>query len=146
MSRLYEPDVRAYLAGFDFCLLVETFSKTFPSLLFPLHYVFIVPGVKLTDAVTARLSGGVVLLIRKELGKYVEQVTVEYDNIVIKLSKDFFGTNTPIVLLGVYLPPTSSTYYRETEIHNGIALSEQCVMDIVEDLGDVPFILRQSAC
>ena len=148
MSRLYEPDVRAYLAGFDFCLLVETFSKTFPSLLFPLHYVFIVPGVKLTDAVTARLSGGVVLLIRKELGKYVEQVTVEYDDniIVIKLSKDLFGTNTPIVLLGVCLPPTSSTYYRETEIHNGIALIEQCVMDIVEDLGDVPFILRQSAC
>ncbi len=142
MSRLYEPDVRAYLADFDFCLLVETFSKTFPSLLFPLHDVFIVPGVKLTDAVTARLSGGVVLLIRKELGKYVEQVTVEYDNIiVIKLSKDLFGTNTPIVLLGVYLPPTSSSYYRETEIHNGIALIEQCVMDIVEDLGDVPFIL-----
>ena len=63
------------------------------------------------------------------------------DIIVIKLSKDLFGTNTPIVLLGVYLPPTSSTFYRETEIHNGIALIEQCVMDIVEDLGDVPFIL-----
>jgi len=77
LSRLYEPDVRAYLADLDFCLLVETFSKTFPSLLFPLHDVFIVAGVKLTDAVTARLSGGVVLLIRKELGKYIEQITVE---------------------------------------------------------------------
>ena len=113
MSRLYEPDGCAYLADFDFCLLVETFSKTFPSLLFPLHDVFIVPGVKLTDAVTARLSGCMVLLVTKELSIYVEQVTVEYDNkIVIKLSKDLFGTNTPIVLLGVYLRPTSSTYYR----------------------------------
>ena len=83
-----------------------------------------------------------VLLIRKELGKYTKQVTVEYENIiVIKLSKDLFGTNTPVVLLGVYLPPTSSTYYRETKTHNGIALSDQCVMDIVEDLGHVPFIL-----
>ena len=71
----------------------------------------------------------VLLIKKKELGKYVEQVTVEYDNIiVIKLSKDLFGTNTPTVLLGVYLPPTSSTYYRETEIQNGIALIEQCVM------------------
>ena len=60
---------------------------------------------------------------------------------MIKLSKDLFGTNTPIVPLAVYLPPTSSTYYRETETHNGIALSDQCVMDIVEDLGHVPFIL-----
>ena len=84
-----------------------------------------------------------VLLIRKESGKYTKLVTVEYENIiVIKLSKDLFGTiNTPIVPLGVYLPPTSSTYYRETETHNGIALSDQCVMDIVEDLGHVPFIL-----
>ena len=60
-----------------FVFLVETFSRTFPSLLFPLHDMFIVPGVKLTDAVTARLSGGVVLLIRKESGKYIEQITVE---------------------------------------------------------------------
>ena len=77
LSRLHEPDACAYLADFDFCLLVETFSKTFPSLLFPLHDVFIVPGVKLTDAVTARLSGCMVLLVRKELGKYIEQITVE---------------------------------------------------------------------
>ena len=60
---------------------------------------------------------------------------------MIKLSKDLFGTNTPNVPLAVYLPPTSSTYYRETETHNGIALCDQCVMDIVEDLGHVPFIL-----
>ena len=39
--------------------------------------------------------------IDKKRGKYLEQVKVEYDNIiVIKLSKkDLFGTNTPVVLL-----------------------------------------------
>ena len=52
--------------------------------------MFIVPGVKLTDAVTARLSGGVVLLIRKELGQYVEQVTVEYNILVINQSLFYF--------------------------------------------------------
>ena len=67
LARLYEPDVRSYIANFDFVLLVETFSNTFPSLLFPLYDVFLVPGVKLTDATTARLSGGVALLVRKEL-------------------------------------------------------------------------------
>ena len=74
--------------------------------------MFIVPGVKLTDAVTARLSGGVVLLIRKELGKYVEQVTVEYDDsiIVIKLSKDLFGTNTPVVRSAWSLLATNIVY------------------------------------
>ena len=80
LSRLYEPDVCVYLVDFAFCLLVETFFKTFLSLLVLLHDVFTVPGVKLTDALTAWLSGGVVLLIRKELGKHVQQVMVEYDN------------------------------------------------------------------
>ena len=46
-----------------------------------------------------------------------------------------------IWFFNVYLPPTVSTYSWETEIHSGIALIELCVMDIVEDLGDVLFIL-----
>ena len=73
-------------------------------------------------------------LLRKEFGKHVDYVKVEHDNItVIKLSKDLFGTNTSIVLLGVYISPTSSAYYQETKIHNGIALVEQCILDIEEE-------------
>ena len=80
-------------------------------------------------------------LLRKEFGKHVDYVKVEHDNmIVIKLSRDLFGKNAPIVLLGVYIPPTSFVYYRETEIHNGTALTERCILDIVEDLGHMPFI------
>ena len=80
-------------------------------------------------------------LLRKEFGKHVDYVKVEHDNmIVIKLSRDLFGKNAPIVLLGVYIPPTSFAYYRETEIHNRTALTERCILDIVEDLGHMPFI------
>ena len=104
-STMWTRCTYAYLTDFDFCLLVmvESFSTTFPSVLFPLHDAFIVSGVKLNwclNSPTFWESGSIDYLIRKELGKYIEQVKVEYDNIiVIKLSKDLLGTNTPIVLL-----------------------------------------------
>ena len=139
MARLYEPDVRSYIANFDFVLLIETFSNTFPSLLFPLYDVFLVPGVKLTDATTARLSGGVALLVRKELSHFVDEIHTEYDNVIIlKLSKELLGTESEVVLLGSYTPPVNSVYYKETEITNGISLIEQCIMDVIETVGDLP--------
>ena len=54
--------------AFDFCLLVETFASSIPSHLFPEHDVIITPGVRLTKAVTARLSGGLALLVKKSSG------------------------------------------------------------------------------
>ena len=111
MARLYEPDVRSYIANFDFVLLTETFSNTFPSLLFPLYDAFSVSGVKLTDATTARLSGGVALLVRKEMSHFVDQIHTEYDNVIIwKLSKELLGTESEVVLLGSYTHPANSVY------------------------------------
>ena len=66
LSTIYQPCVRSYISGFDFILLTETFSTCFPVHLFPLHDVFVSPGVRLTDSKTARLSGGVALLVRKK--------------------------------------------------------------------------------
>ena len=142
LSSLYDADTRLYLSAFDFCLLVETFALSIPSHLFPEHDVIITPGVRLTEAVTARLSGGLALRVKKQWSSFVEQVHVEYDNmIVLKVSKDLLGTEKPVVLLGVYLPPSSSSYYHETDIQNGVAMIEQCILDVIESLGDLPLIL-----
>ena len=61
--------------------------------------------------------------------------------IVLKVSEDSLGTEKPVVLLGVYLPPGSSGCYHETDIQNGVAMTEQCILDVIEILGDLPFIL-----
>ena len=50
---------------------METFRVNFPSHLFPVHDVFLSPGIRLSDATTARLSGGVALFIKKEEEKTV---------------------------------------------------------------------------
>ena len=78
-----------------------------------LYDAFLVPGVKLTDATTARLSGGMALLVRKELSRFVDQIHTEYDNFIIwKLSKEILGSESEVVLLGSYTPPANSVLQR----------------------------------
>ena len=71
MSKVFPPFCNKvlvpYILAYDFVLLTETFSVDFPSHLFPLYTVFVSPGIKLTDAPTGRLSGGVALLVGKLL-------------------------------------------------------------------------------
>ena len=117
-------------------------TEGFLPLLFLLYYVFLMPGVKLTDAATVCLSGGVALLVRKELSRFVDQIHTEYDNaIILKLSKELLGTESEVVLQGSYTPPANSVYYKETEITNGISLTGQCIMDVTETVDDLSLIV-----
>ena len=121
-------------------LLTETFSTDFPSHLFPLYTVFVSPGIKLTDAPTGRLSGGVALLVRKQFARFVMQIHVEYDYcVVLQLSKELFGLDKDCILLGIYLPPSNSIYYKDCEIDNGMSLVENCTFDIIDQHGELLF-------
>ena len=118
-------------------MLTETFSTCFP-----LHDVFVSPGVRLTASKTARLSGGAALLVRKKLNSFVKHVRVEFDNCVtLKLLKELTGMTVGCVLIGMYLPPSQSLYYADTEIDNGVSLLEQCIIDILEETGKIPIII-----
>ena len=41
----------------------------------------------------------------------------------------------------MYLPPSQSLYYTDTEIDNGVALLEQCIIGIFEESGELPIII-----
>ena len=121
-------------------LLTETFSTDFPSHLFPLYTVFICPRIKLTDAPTGRLSGGVALLVRKQFARFVKQIHVEYDYcVVLQLSKELFGLDKDCILLGIYLPPSNSKNYKDCEIDNGMSLVENCIFVIIDQHSELPF-------
>ena len=62
---------------YDFVLLVETFTETVPDSMFPSHNPFVSPGVNFSDSIHGRLSGGVVLLVRKELCEYAERIDLK---------------------------------------------------------------------
>lgn len=138
MTPLYDSDVQLYIRTFDFVCLTETFSITFPSFLYPDYEPFISPGIRLTDATTARLSGGVVVMVRKAYLHLVRHITVEYDNTVVLHVK---YSDLELALIGMYLPPANSVYYAETEISNGVSLLEQCLIDIFQEIGDCPLLI-----
>ena len=127
---------------YDFVLLVEIFTETVPDSIFPSHKPFVLPGVKVSDSIHGRLSEDVVILVRKELCKYVEWIYVETDNIIVlRLSHRLLGTPTDCLLVGAYLPPEKSPYYEETDINNGVSLLEDCLLDLIRVCGDIPFII-----
>ena len=76
LSIIYRPFAISYVSSFDFILLTETFATCFPVLLFPSHDVYVSPGVRLADTNTARLSGGVDLLVRIKRNSCVTHVHV----------------------------------------------------------------------
>ena len=45
------------------------------------------------------------------------------------------------MFIGMYLPPSQSIYYTDTEIDNRVALPEQCITDIFEESGELPIII-----
>ena len=81
-------------------------------------------------------------MVRKTLAPFVNRIYVEYDNvIVLRLAKELTGLTSECVLVGVYIPPPNSVYYKETEIENGIYLLEQCIIDLYEEYGEVPLLV-----
>ena len=80
--------------------------------------------------------------MKKKWSDNIERINVEYDSMtLLKLSKHLLGTGKHVVLLGVYLPPSSSNYCHETDIQNGVAMFERCILDMTESFGDLPLIL-----
>ena len=101
--------------------LAETFTQTVPSTLFPSHKIFHSPGVKVSESVHGRLSGGILFLVKNVIAKHIKQVFVETDNIlVLRISRELTGALTDSILVGAYLPPQNSAYYRDTDLSNGV--------------------------
>lgn len=110
--------------------------------MFPDYDVFISPGVRLSDGVTARLSGGVACLTKKHLKGLIEELKIEQDNtIALMVQGKLFNSETPTVLIGTYIPPAFSKYYAEIDIQNGVSMLEQCLLDISEEHEQVSYIL-----
>ena len=120
--------------------MVETFVGTFTSTLFPSFTSFVSPAKKLSHH--GRRSGGVIVLVRNVLMRYVKQIEVDYDNVIIlEVSKELLGTDANVFVVNTYLNPPNSPFYDTCDYDNGIAMLEQCLLSILEKNEDDSFIL-----
>ena len=141
-SILNEIDIPSFVLKYDIVVLVETFANTIPESMFTTHKLFQCPGVKLSDSIQGRLSGGVAVLIKNELCDHVEHIHIEIDNlIVIKIAKHVTGLETDCLFIAAYLPPEGSKYYEGTDIYNGVSMLEDCILDLINLNGEMPLII-----
>ena len=114
----------------------------YPKTLFPDYECYLSPGTVVNDAPTSRLCGGVSLLVHKRLNYMFERIWVEFDHIIVmRVANELLGTAKPVFLIAVYLPPTGSVYYDDTDIVNKVSILEQCMLDIVEQFPDALFLI-----
>ena len=136
MNKLGEADFIHYLIGFDIVCLTETFLEFDKPLdCFPNFRPFFSPAVKLNG----RNSGGVLLMVKKAFERFVEVVDLSLDNlIVLRLNKCIFGTDKDVILCGVYICPSDSSYYKQDHIDvtSSICTLEHCLLDCIQRYDD----------
>jgi exonuclease III len=119
-----------FIDQYNFVCLTETFtSNTKFDKVFKNHDSYCSKAKKLSRQ--GRLSGGVMILSDKCLSKYVHQINTDVENIIIlKVLKELFGTDKDVLLMGLYIPPYDSKYWKVTENGFGLEVLEKCMLDL----------------
>lgn len=142
LSKLDNAVFMSYITSFDFICLTEThFSgHAFDSNIFKDFSVFIANAKKLSHH--GRLSGGVVVLVKNTFSSFVERVKVDVDNtVVLRISKELFGTHKDVLFLSSYIPPYDSKFWNLSQHGYGIEVIEKCVLDLYELYNDFYLLL-----
>ena len=102
-SKMKSPDFECYISKYDLIFLMET-------KLDDLDQIFIDGFTLLTNnrKYKKRPSGGVAVIVKNTIVKYVEQLPLSFqDTIWVKIKKLF---EKPIVMAAIYNPPENSRY------------------------------------
>ena len=140
VSKLKDTSFVSFISCYDFVFMVETFVDTITSTLFPSFTSFVSPAK--TNSHHGRRSGEVIVLVRNVLMRFIKQIEVDYDNVIIlEVSKELLGTDANVFVVSTYLNPPNSPFYDTCDYDNGIAMWEQCLLSILEKNEDASFIL-----
>ena len=115
-----------YITSFDFVCLTETYiASDFDSDLFRDFGIFVAKAKKLSSH--GRLSGGVLVLLRKQFLPFVKRMHVGVDNVVVLgMKKVLLATDKDVTFIAAYLPPYESYYWKVTQHGYGVELIEKC--------------------
>jgi hypothetical protein len=135
-SKLDNPEFINFVKSFDIVTITETYISTeFENTLFKDYCCFTSKATKLSHY--GRRSGGVIVLIRKYLEKYIERLETDLENtVVIKISKQLLKTSKDVMYISVYIPPHDSPFWSLTQNGHGVECLEKCVIDLYDKYTD----------
>ena len=123
-----------YLSSFDFVCLTEMFADaTFDfNGLFTEHVKFVAPAKRLSRQ--GRNSGGVLLLIKRAVCKFVKQIQINCANTVaVRIDKSVFNADKDVLLIASYVAPEHSPFYDSMDLKNGIVILEENLVQEIRD-------------
>ena len=132
-SKLDNADFINMIIKYDVITLTETFiMNEFKNCLYFKDYcIFTAKAKKLS--LHGRSSGGVIVMVKRKLEKYIEKISTDLDNtIILKLSKDLMATTKDIMYIATYIPPCDSKFWNTCQNGYGIELLEKCMIDIAD--------------
>ena len=82
VSKLRDTNFVSFMSNYDYVCLVETFVDSFTTTLFPNNNTsFVAPAKKLSQQ--RRKSGGVIVLVKNALLRFLKRMEVNYDNVIV---------------------------------------------------------------
>ena len=131
-----------YINTFDIACLSETF--TYSSFDF---------GIKFSDYIAihhpakkfnirGRPSGGLVVLVRKSLERYVTIIDTKISHVIcVKIAREYLNTARDILYVGTYVHPAGSVFYTEEDHECTLEAVEQFLLDELEEGEELSYIL-----
>ena len=122
-----------YVSSFDFVCLTETFADAtfdFNGLLTD-HMKFVAPAKRLSRQ--GRNSGGVLLLIKRTVCKFVKQIQINCANTVaVRIDKSVFNADKDVLLIASYVPERSP-FCDSMDLKDGIVILEENLVQEIHD-------------
>lgn len=142
LEKINTDDFLDFIKKFDFVILGETF--TLPTFNFDIKFPEFIhlhsPAKKFTRL--GRPSGGLVLLLRKELQRYCTIITTTISHILaIRIDKTILNRTKDIVLIATYIHPAGSIFYSDKDYNCTLDELEQFMVDYVDSNEEVDFII-----
>ena len=144
MSKIEDTSFIEFVNSFDIVCLLETFlsEDILPLNVFSGFKKYFTPAIKISNLTKGRCSGGVIVLVKKEINKFVTELKNSFDNVIaLKIAKDIGDLHNDLIILSAYIPPYGSPYYKLFNTKNGIHMFEQFATDLKSSYLNCSFIL-----
>ena len=142
LEKINTDDFLEFLQKFDILILGETF--TLPSFNFDIKfadYFHLHSPAKKYNRL-GRPSGGLVLMIKKDIQKYCKIIQTKISHILaVRLDKRLLGRRSDLVLLATYIHPTGSVFYSDKDYDSTLEEIEQFIVDYTDSAEETDFII-----
>ena len=136
------PDFVNFISSFDVISLCETWAEFDNEFNDKFHGFTVFGKSRPRNLTRGRFTGGICVLIKNSLVKYVRCIRSEMaDCILLLFNGEIFKFDKDVLLCSVYIPPQSSTAYHRLATNNGIELMEFELIRVLSNLPDVHLII-----